>query len=155
MFGRFSAVLLGLFLALTAAAQAAEVKRSVEIKGEANEVWSRIGGWCAIAEWHPAVAKCEETGGGQKSRTLTTVDGAVIEETMLTGDETGYGYRIDESPLPVANYQATFAVQASGSAVNVIWSATFDPKGANEADAVKVIEGIFDGGLDGIRKTFE
>jgi hypothetical protein len=156
MSSRFIAVFLGIGLALTGAANAAEVESSVEFKGDAADVWAKIGGWCAIADWHPVVAKCEETKkGGKKHRILTTVDGAVIEETMLTSDATSYRYQIDESPLPVANYTATLAVEASGDTVNVSWTAKFDPKGAEEAEAVKVIQGIFDGGLEAIKKTSE
>ena len=47
--------------ALTGAAHAAEVKRTIEIKGDRSQVWAKIGGWCAIADWHPVLAKCEET----------------------------------------------------------------------------------------------
>jgi hypothetical protein len=35
---------------------------------------------------------------------------------------------------------------------NVNWSSTFEPKGAPEADAIKVVEGIYRGGIAGARK---
>ncbi|NJM34667.1 MAG: SRPBCC family protein [Rhodomicrobium sp.] len=143
----------GVFFAaciLAGAANAAEVKHSVEVEGEPAAVWSKIGGWCGIADWHPAIAKCEESEkGGTMRRTLTTKDGAAIEETMLEKGDASYSYRIDESPLPVSNYTAKFAVQQAGGKTSVVWTARFDPKG-KEDEAKAVIDGIFKAGLDGI-----
>jgi hypothetical protein len=157
MIGRFSMGLLASTVLLTGAASAVEVKRKVEMDGEIAKVWADVGGWCAIATWHPAIAKCEESeSGGKKQRTLTTKDGGVIKETMTKSTETSYSYQIDESPLPVSNYTATFAVTPDSDdkeEVNVVWSAKFDPKG-KEADAKKVITDIFKGGLDAIKKKY-
>jgi hypothetical protein len=147
---RFFAALLGITVALTGAAGAAEVTRSIEVTGDKAEVWARIGGWCAIADWHPAIATCEEAEeGGKQLRTLTTGDGAVIKETLLESGEASYSYRIDESPLPVANYTASLSLTSDADKVNITWSANFDPKG-DEVEAKNVIGGIFDGGLAGI-----
>ena len=146
-------------LLLSGAASAAEVKRSVEVDGEVAKVWEKIGGWCALADWHPAIAKCEEgSDGGKKTRVLTTKDGGVIKETMLKSDAASYTYQITESPLPVSNYTATLAVVPDDDdkdEVNVVWTAKFDPKGASEDEAKKVITGIFKGGLDQIKKTMD
>ncbi|MGB0087043.1 MAG: SRPBCC family protein [Rhodomicrobiaceae bacterium] len=145
--------------ALTGAAHAAEVKRTIEIKGDRSQVWAKIGGWCAIADWHPVLAKCEETtSGGKKYRVLTTKDGGVIKETMVKSGKASYSYQIDESPLPVANYTASFSVKRDRNdktKSSVVWSAKFDPKGASEEDAKKVIDGIFKGGLDEIANTYK
>ena len=32
-----------------------------KVEEEKKALWGKFGGWCAIAEWHPAVKKCEET----------------------------------------------------------------------------------------------
>jgi hypothetical protein len=144
---RFFASCLALTFAFATAATAAEVQSKLEVSGDQSAIWEKIGGWCAIADWHPAIAKCEEgDADGKKTRTLTTGDGAIIKETMLSSDATSYSYRIDESPLPVSNYTATFALTGG----EVVWTAEFDPKG-DEAEAKKVIQGIFDGGLDAIK----
>jgi Polyketide cyclase / dehydrase and lipid transport len=152
---RFFLSFLAICFALTATASATEVRRKVEFTGKIPEVWAKIGGWCALADWHPAIAKCEEKDeGGKKHRVLTTKDGGVIKESMIKSDAASYTYQIDESPLPVANYVATLAVvpdRDDKDEVNVVWSAKFDPKGASEADAQKAITGIFKAGLDAIR----
>jgi hypothetical protein len=143
---------------MTTGASAVEVKRKVEVDGEIAKVWSQVGGWCAIGTWHPVIAKCEESeAGGKKQRTLTTKDGGVIKETMISSTPTSYTYQIDESPLPVSNYQATFSVVPDDDdkeEVNVVWSAKFDPKGP-EADAKKTMDGVFKAGLDNIKKKLD
>jgi hypothetical protein len=153
---RFLVLFTASTLLLGGAASGAEVKRKLEIDGDKAEVWGKIGGWCAIKDWHPVIAKCEEnSAGGKKRRVLTTKDGGVIKETMLSSTETGYTYSIDESPLPVANYTASFAVVPDSDdkeEINVVWSAKFDPKGKTEAEAKAVIDGIFKAGLDEIEK---
>jgi hypothetical protein len=158
MIGRLSMSVLAATVLLTSAASAATtVKRKVEIEGDIAKVWADVGGWCAISTWHPVVAKCEESeSGGKKHRTLTTKDGGVIKETMTRSSKTSYTYQIDESPLPVSNYTATFSVVADEDdkdEVNVVWSAKFTAKG-KEADAKKVIDGIFKAGLDQIKKKY-
>lgn len=146
-------------LCLAAApASATDVKRKVEVNGEIAKVWSEIGGWCAIGTWHPAFAKCEEgEAGGKKTRTLTTKDGGVIKETLVSTTATSYTYKIDESPLPISNYTATLSVVPDDDdkeEVNIVWSAKFDPKG-KEADAKKVINDVFKAGLDALKKKLD
>jgi hypothetical protein len=141
-----------LILGLSAgAAQAIEVHKTATVKGTPEDVWAKIGAFCAIQEWHPVIASCEESEeGGDKYRALTTGDGAVVKEKLIEMTASGYTYEIVESPLPVANYRATLSVAASGDGTVVDWVANFDAKGASDADAEGVIAGIFQGGLDNI-----
>lgn len=155
MFKPAMVAILAFGIAGVGTANAAEVERKAELKGDAAAIWTKVGGWCALADFHPAVAKCEEgSAGGKKTRTLTTKDGAVIKETMLDSGATSYSYRIDESPLPVADYMASFALAKGKDGATLVWSAKFKPKGASEAEAEKVIQGIFDGGLEAIKKMY-
>ena len=141
-------------IALAGSASALEVKKTVELDGKVADVWGKIGGWCAIAKWHPVIAKCAESKEGKtQKRTLTTKDGGVIKETMTKQSKTSYSYKIDESPLPVSNYTASFAAASSKKGkVTVTWSARFqEKKGTKPEDAKKVIEGVIAGGLDAIK----
>jgi hypothetical protein len=128
-----------------------------EAKAEAERValWEKIGGWCAIAEWHPAIAKCEDTKDGDTEfRTLTLKDGGVIKEKLLERGTTSYKYEIIESPLPVKNYTAMFSVVPDDDdldEINVMWSATYDANGKDDKEARKVIDGIFKAGFDSIK----
>ena len=60
----------------------------------------------------------------------------------------------EDCPLPVANYSATVLITPTGSdRCNVNWSGTFEPKGASEAEAVKLVESIYRGGIAGARQS--
>lgn len=155
----WSAALVAAAVLLCSSTFAVEVKQRVEIEGDMDEVWAKFGGWCAISQWHPAVAKCEEAKDGAITRrTLILKDGGVIKETMTQSGKHTYSYVIDESPLPVANYSATLSAAPDDDdeeEVNIVWTATFDAKGAKDEEAAKVIQGIFKAGLDSIKKMYK
>ena len=58
-----------------------------------------------------------------------------------------YSYTIETSPLPVANYKSTLKVVPKDKGSTIEWSGNFDAKGAPDADAVKVITGIYEAGV--------
>lgn len=122
---------------------------------ERADLWKRFGGWCSIKDWHPAVAKCEESKEGDAEfRTLTLKDGGVIKEKLIDRKDFLYKYEIVESPLPVKNYEAQFALTPDDDdedEINFAWSAVFDAEGKPDKEARGVIDGIFKGGLDNIR----
>jgi hypothetical protein len=49
--------------------------------------------------------------------------------------------------LPVANYTSTIGVAADGAGSVMTWVGKYDAKGASDAEAKKVIDGIYDSGL--------
>jgi len=135
-------------------ALAAEVTESTPVNVAPEKVWATIGGFCGIGTWHPAVEACAlSTQGGKNIRTLSLKGGGTIVEEEVARDDArmAYSYRILESPLPVANYVSTIQVEPSGSAGSkVTWTGSFEPKGASEAEAKAVIDGIYVKGLAGI-----
>ena len=138
----------------TSPAFALTVDRHIEAPGLPPAVWEFAGGFCAIKDWHPLVADCQETKEGDVTfRTLTLKDGGKIKEKLLESDDTSYSYEIVESPLPVKNYKAKLSVE-DGNHENrtmVEWSADFEANGASYDEATKKIKDIFDGGLKGIK----
>ncbi len=128
-----------------------------KMKDEQTRLWTKFGGWCAIKDWHPAVASCEETTEGDtKFRILTLKDGGKIKEKLLDEKPNFYRYEIIESPLPVKNYQAQFALTPDDDdqdEINFAWSAVFDANGKSDKEAQDVITGIFKAGLDNIKAT--
>ena len=134
----------------------AKVSLNTRLGVSADKAWELIGGFNALPDWHPAVEKSELEKEGQE-RILTLAGGAKIVERLERSDdaERVYSYTILDSPLPVANYAATIRVRdAEGGGCDVEWSSEFDASGASEGDAVKVIEGIFQTGLDNLNKMF-
>ncbi|MBC8049771.1 MAG: SRPBCC family protein [Chitinophagales bacterium] len=154
-----SALILASASFVPSTAFAVEVKQRVEIEGEMTKVWEKVGGWCAISTWHPAVAKCDEAKDGDKTkRTLTLKDGAVVKETMTKTGKNSYSYVIDESPFPVANYSATFSAVPDDddkNEINILWFAKFDAKGVKDDEAAKIMKGVLKGGLDNIKKMYK
>lgn len=135
------------------AAQSLQVTKTLKLEKNAEEVWKAIGGFCAISDWHPAVAKCEETKEGDATyRTLTLKDGATIKEKHTGNDRMGYMYKITESPLPVKDYSALFDVVGDSKSATVGWTASFAAKGKPDKEAKEIISGIFDAGLNAIKE---
>jgi hypothetical protein len=112
-------------------------------------VWAKIGDFCGIAAWHPAIEKCTLSGDG-KVRTLALKGGGVLHERLEKRDEAAhsYSYSIIDGPLPVANYLSTISVAADGAGSKITWIGKYDAKGASDAEAMKVIDGVYQGGID-------
>ncbi len=146
--------IIGAFCALTStAALAVEVKKEVVLGSDIATTWKKVGGWCAIADWHPAVAKCEEVKKGDDLiRNLTLGDGAIIVEKFTKKTDTSYSYTIEKSPLPIANYAATIEIAPEGKKTKLTWSSKFDAKGKTDKEAADIIAGIYQAGFDALSK---
>ena len=112
-----------------------------------DALWKKIGDFCGIAAWHPAVEKCQLSADG-KQRTLTLKGGGTIVEALegLDAANRAYTYTIVSGPLPVANYHSTISVSADPKGSSLKWVGKYDAKGAPDADAKKVIDGIYESG---------
>ena len=133
-----------------------KVSMSTNLNASADQVWSMIGRFNALPDWHPSVEKSELTEAGQ-TRKLSLVGGGTITEKLETIDDNArtYTYSISDSPLPVANYTATIKVTGSGDDSTVEWSSEFDPtSGTAPEDAMKAILGVYQAGFDNLRKMF-
>jgi hypothetical protein len=133
----------------------AEVSLSAYFPVTAERMWQLVGGWNALPAWHPAVATSEVAGGGTL-RSVRLDDGAVIVEKLerFDGEARTYSYTIAESPLPLAAYRATIAVNGEDGGCRVTWSSEFKPKGAPEADVVQSIADFYQAGLANLRTLF-
>ena len=137
-------------------AYAITVKKRTEAPGLPPDIWAMVGEFCAIKDWHPAVAQCEETTEGDVVfRTLTLKDGGAKIKEKLTGkDDLSYSYEIVESPLPVKNYKSKFWLEVDDEADRsvIYWQSDFDANGASDEDAEKTIKGILKAGVKGIKQ---
>ena len=131
----------------------ADVSLSTKLMVPPAQVWKLIGGWNALADWHPAVEKSELESGGQVRR-LHLAGGGEIVETLEHHDDNSrtYSYEISSSPLPVANYKATITVRDDEGGAKVEWSSNFEPSGASEGEAIATIRGIYETGFDNLKK---
>ena len=133
---------------------------STRLPVSAKQVWELIGGFNALAKWHPLIesSEIEEDADGKMTiRHLSLVGGGTIVERLETLDEDArlYSYSILEAPMPVAGYQSTIRVSdAEGGGCTVEWSSDFEAKGVEPDEAVAAVEGVYKAGLDNLRKMF-
>jgi hypothetical protein len=132
-----------------------KVSLSTKLNAPADSVWKVIGGFNALPDWHPAIKESKLDAGG-RVRKLDLAGGGNVTEKLETFDdkERAYSYSITQSPLPISNYVAKIKVIEEGGGSKIEWSSEFSPAGASEADARKVIEGIYQAGFDGLKKIF-
>jgi len=139
-------------------ASAASLSRSVEVDGTPAQIWSQIGDFCAIRDWHPAIGSCTEDGNNPPTRILVTKDGKatfVELQTAANREKHLYGYTFVSSPLPVTNYKSILKVSAKGSGHSEItWSGEYTPDAGKEKDADVALSGIYESGLEAIRARF-
>lgn len=136
-----------------------KVSVTTELAVPANTVWSTIGGFNALPDWHPAVAKSVvEKEGNNRVRRLSLVGGGTLIERLEHVDdrERVYSYSILDGPLPVANYVASIRVRegSGGRGCTVEWSSEFQPSGVPESEATKVIRGIYEAGFENLKRMF-
>lgn len=171
--------LLSVSLLLPVAASAAnapsqqKVIREVVIKADTAKVWAMVKDFAGIHKWHPAVEstktemKADEAGTELLHRTLTLKGGGTLleKQTINSDEEMKLEYRIVEGVLPVSGYRSNMVVKAGanpGESI-VTWTGRFynkankvdAPAGEDNATAVKAVEGVYDSGLENLKKVLE
>ncbi len=132
-----------------------KVSLSQNLNVSADQLWQMIGRFNALPDWHPGVEKSELTKQGQTRKLSLVGGGSIIEKLEHKDDHSRtYTYSIVDSPLPVKNYTATLKVTGEGENATVEWSSEFEAAGVAENDAMKTIEGVYQAGLDNLKKMF-
>lgn len=136
------------------------VARSYKLPAAPGKTWAAIKDFGGVHTWIPAVEKTDISKGGHNKvgtvRVLGLKGGGGVTEKLTAYSGAGHSmsYKMLESPLPVVGYRSTLAVKpgkSGGSIVN--WSANFKAKeGTPDAEAKKVIEGIYDSSVDNLKK---
>lgn len=149
-----TAVFLSVF---SGTAFAIEVEKSTVVNAPINQVWEKLGGWCAIKDWHPAIVGCkEDKKGDEMRRTLTLDGGGEIVELLKAKTESSYDYIIESSPLPIENYKSSISVSGEGEGkTKVTWVSNFDAKGTTDDEANNIITGVYEAGMASIAKMFK
>lgn len=168
-----AAMLLPLSVSAANAPSQQKVIREVIIKAAPAKVWAMVKDFGSIHKWHPAVesttteTKADETGTELLHRTLTLKGGGTIleKQTINADEEMKLEYRIVEGVLPVSGYRAIMQVKAGPGAdeSTLTWTGRFynkankvdAPAGEDNATAVKAVEGVYDSGLENLKKVLE
>lgn len=154
------AALAAAFTLAAAPAFALKVSKSVQVTADPGKTWVAVKDFGGLHKWHPAVENTEIKSGGDNKvgtvRELSLKGGGKITETLTaySSKRHSLSYHIEDSPLPVADYNSTIAVKPGKAGKStVVWSSTFKAKqGSTDAEAKKVIEGIYDAGLGNLQK---
>jgi hypothetical protein len=122
----------------------ARVTRELDVPADA--LWKLVSSF-GDTSWMPGGAQVTLVGSGPgMERRIAAGPGKVIRERLEFVDAASRTlvYTIPENvPFPVKDYRATMRVRAKGDGSELEWSATFEPVGASQADAVKAIQGMF------------
>jgi hypothetical protein len=110
-------------------------------------VWKKIGDFCGIKSWIPAVSGCVISPDG-KQRTVSLKGGGEVVERLDNWDDAKrtYTYSILSGPLPVSDYRSTLTVLSDGKGSALNWHSTYQAKGTSDAEAQKLIDGIYEDG---------
>lgn len=125
------------------------VRKSAAFHVASADMWKRIGDFQRM-EWHPAIAHAQECDEGSR-RKLTTVDGAILSDSLLSAGSHHYTYRSDESTLPVTDLVSTLRVRAKNRDTCVVeWESEFIAAGIADEDARAMIGRILQNGLNAL-----
>ena len=129
------------------------------VKAGAKAVWDILSDFGGIKVGGPIEAFEMEGDGVGAVRTITMNGGKVIERLDILDEATltfTYSILNDDCPLPVSSYRSTVIITPNddGSCI-VDWTGTFEPKGADEETASKVVRGIYSNGIARARNTTE
>jgi hypothetical protein len=127
----------------TASALALESSMTVPSPLSPDALWKKVGDFCGMTAWNPAVEKCVLSADG-KQRTLSffgSFGTAVATLDNWDNATRSYTFTNVSGLLPVSNYHATVSVieNANGSALKM--TATYEAKGVPGADAKRAADG--------------
>jgi mxaD protein len=136
------------------------VSESVVVNTTAEKTWKLLGDYNSLNQWHPAVKTSELSGNGLTSgdvRILTLNDGAKLYDELIEYNsmKKAYTYRLIKAPLPIYGYLGNIAVKDNGNKTSTVtWKAKFYANGVSDEEAVKLITGVFEGGLQSLKTKF-
>jgi mxaD protein len=153
-----------------AAAPVLHTTKTATFDASASKVWDAAKDFNGLAKWHPALASDEIVEGTNNKvgavRVLTLKGGGTIKEKLLAFNAASHSfkYAIIESVLPVSDYTSTLTVKSLGKGKSsVTWSGRFKRKNVgdnpgdkeNDKAATDTIEGVYQSGLDNLKKIVE
>ena len=112
-----------------------------------DALWKKVGDFCAsVIGTRRSRNACSAPTASSAPRSLR--GGGTLVEALEAVDNANhtYTYTILSGPLPVANYHSTISVSPDPKGSSLKWVGKYDAKGAPDADAKKVIDGIYESG---------
>jgi mxaD protein len=138
--------------------------QTLDFDAASEDVWDAMKSFDSLHTWHPGFSNTELMSGENNQpgawRKLTIKDGPSFEEELTEFDDGGMKLRykiIGANELPIENYDSTIRVVSTGrKRSSVIWSSTFTAKEGNkDEDMIQMIQGIYQAGLENLRRMVE
>ena len=132
------------------------VKITDRINAPADKVWDLVGDFGGIERYSKGFKSVTCTGSGVGAvRTITLPNDAQIQERceLLDAARRTLDYSIIAGALPLTNYRARIQLFEDGDGTRIEWSSSFEPKGIPDAQGVSMVEGIYKGGIAGLKKA--
>jgi hypothetical protein len=156
------AALIAACVPTVAAERTVSVVETVQLAATPAKAWATVKDFTSWQAWHPAFASTDVVQGDGHSRgtvrVLVAKDGGRFTEELVSFDAASrsFTYRIIESPAPVVDYVSTIEVKDTKAGATVVWSSSFNVKpGTSEADAKKLISGVYRAGLDNLASVMK
>jgi hypothetical protein len=135
----------------------ASVKVVDSVEASADRVWDLLRDFGGLDRFAAGIEDCQVEGEGVGAvRTLSMPGGLKLQERLEAFDDAGRSLSyaiIGEHPLPLDDYLSTVrVVEESDGRCTIEWSSEFQPKGPEDA-ARTMVEGIYRGGIKGIKKA--
>jgi hypothetical protein len=134
------------------------VEATASADRNADELWHEIGGFYAVGEWHPMLARVE--GDGEEPgalRTAETHDHQLQVERLLAMDPANhhYRYQMTSTKLPVENYVGDFSIRSDDADHSrIIWAADFDVTSGDPNEVVDAVQQFLDAGVVNIQRRY-
>jgi mxaD protein len=157
-------------MALAGPPKQLKVVETATINAPLDKVWATVKDFDSLDKWHPAIAKDEIIKGTNNQpgavRALSIKDGPVIKEQLLAFSDArhSYTYKFTDTPFPIKDYVSTLRVRANKDGTTLVrWSGTFKrknpadnpPDAESDAAGVKLITGVYQGGLANLKKMLD
>ena len=113
-----------------------------------DALWKKVGDFCGIGDWHPAVEKCV-LGADGKQRTLSLRGGGTIVEALESCRQSQSHLHLYDLVRAPAGRELSFDNQRfarSQRFVIEMGRQNMTPRAPPDADAKKVIDGIYESG---------
>jgi hypothetical protein len=133
----------------------AEAVAEDDIAANIDDVWKVVSDFPGVIAIMGVPVESEGEGIGM-TRSVPMGETKIVERLeALDAGTYSTSYSIVSGPIPVTGYYATIRLAPAGdSATRITWSGRFEPDGISEADAVKMMEQVYVGGIKGIQKHF-
>jgi mxaD protein len=125
---------------------------------DAESAWRRLGGFGDVGEWHPMLKSVDsESDTPGAMRIARGADGGTQIERLEAYDAERHAYRytIEETEMPVRDYQAEFRIDADPDGESrVTWRAQFDDAGEDPSAGTEAVREFLHAGVQALEERY-